>query len=194
MKTYWIGVLAALMITGTAHAQHMNVGIKGGLNVYNIYNDNNTEADSKLSFHAGLLAHIHLSQQFAFQPGLIYSVQGSQRTVAGTDVKLNLNYLNVPLFLQYMFDNGFRLQAGPQLGLLLSAKSNIDNTDFDVTNNYEKTDLGIGIGIGYVNPSTGFGIDARYNHGFANINAGGSINSFNRGYQVGVFYLFNHKS
>ena len=187
-------MMAALFITGSAHAQHLNIGIKGGVNVYNVQNDNNTEADPKLGLHFGLLGHMHLSDQFAFQPELLYSMQGSQQTVAGTDVKTNLNYLNMPLLLQYMFDNGFRLEAGPQLGLLLSAKTNIDNSDFDIEDNYEKTDVGIAMGIGYVNPATGFGIDARYNHGLSSINAGGSISSFNRGFQVGVFYLFNHKN
>jgi hypothetical protein len=34
---------------------------------------------------------------------------------------LRLNYINVPV-LQYMFGDGFRLQTGPQLGILTNAK------------------------------------------------------------------------
>ncbi len=187
-------MIAALMMVGNAQAQHVNIGIKGGLNIYNTYNDNNAEADSKLGLHAGLLGHIHLSDEFALQPELVFSVQGSQFTVGGSDVKLDLNYINVPLLLQYMFDNGFRIAAGPQLGLLLSAKSRVNSSETDVKDSYEDTDIGIGLGMSYVNPSSGFGVDARYNHGMTNINATGPNNSFNRGFQVGVFYLFKHRS
>lgn len=193
MKIYWIGTIVALMITGAAHAQHTNIGIKGGLNVYNIYNDDNSHADAKVGFHTGLVAHVHLSDQFAFQPELVYSVQGTQFTVLGTEVKQNLNYLNVPLLLQYMFDKGFRLQAGPQLGLLLSAKSNMNNSENDIKNNYEDIDWGVGMGMSYINPASGFGIDVRYNLGLTDINASGSVNATNRGFQAGVFYMFDHK-
>lgn len=194
MKIYWIGMITALMLVGNAQAQHVNIGIKGGLNIFNTYNDNDAEADYKAGLHAGLLGHIHLSEQFALQPELVFSIQGSQFTVGSTDFKLDLNYINVPLLLQYMFDNGFRIAAGPQLGLLLSAKSRAGDLEVDVKDSYENTDIGIGVGMSYVNPSSGFGIDARYNHGLTNINAAGTVNSFNRGFQVGVFYLFKHRS
>jgi len=187
-KSIFSTSIFALLFTGTVAAQHINIGIKGGLNAFWLSNDNNVKTDTKLGFHAGLIGHIHASSQFAFQPELYYSVQGAQYTVAGSDLKLNLNYVNVPLLLQYMFDNGFRLQAGPQAGFLVSAKSN--NTD--VKNAYESFDLGIVGGISYVNPATDFGVDLRYNHGLSNINKNNPVNSYNRGLQLGVFYLFNH--
>ena len=194
MKHYLIGVIAALMITGTAMAQHNNFGIKGGLNAYTIYSDDNSSADTKIGFHLGLISHIHLGNQFAIQPELIYSTQGSQYTIGSTTAKLNLNYVNVPLLFQYMFDNGFRLMAGPQVGFLVSAKTEIDNTKTDVKDNLKKIELAFGIGASYVHPPSGFGVDARYNFGLNNINDVGSVNSYNRGLQVGVFYLFRHGS
>ncbi|MEY4929497.1 MAG: hypothetical protein RI909_221 [Bacteroidota bacterium] len=194
MKHYLIGVIAAMMITGTAMAQHNNFGIKGGLNAYNVYSDDNSSADTKMGYHFGLISHIHLGNQFAIQPELIYSTQGSQYTIGSTTAKLNLNYVNVPLLFQYMFDNGFRLMAGPQLGFLVSAKTEIDNTKTDVKDNLKKMEVAFGIGASYVHPPSGFGVDARYNFGLTNINDVGSVNSYNRGLQVGVFYLFKHGS
>ena len=58
---------------------------------------------------------------------------------------------------------------------------------------FNSVDFALGGGIGYVNPPTGFGVDARYNLGLSNINKNGSVKSTNRGFQLGVFYLFNHK-
>jgi hypothetical protein len=192
MKRITLTLFTVLLISGAAFAQHANIGIKGGVNSFTIRSDNNSSFDSKLGFHLGLLGHFHLSNQFAFQPELVYSQQGTQFTVAGQDVKLNLNYINVPLLLQYMFDNGFRLQAGPQLGFLASAKSEISNSSSNVKDDFEGIDLGLAVGASYVNPATNIGIDLRYNVGLNNISKESNTNYNNRGFQLGLFYLFNH--
>jgi hypothetical protein len=93
-----------------------------------------------------------------------------------------------------MFDNGFRIQAGPQIGFLISAKSKNNNDITDIKDNYKPIDFGISVGASYVFPPTGFGIDARYNLGLSNINKNSSVNSTNRGVQLGVFYIFGHNS
>lgn len=193
MRLYSIAIIAAILTTTAVTAQNMNIGIKGGLNLYNIDNDNSSEYDTKIGFHAGLLAHIHLSRQFAVQPELVYSAQGAKYTVGGVESKLNLGYINVPVLLQYMFDNGFRLQAGPQLGFMLNAKTKIGDTKTDVKDQFKTVELGLAAGVGYVHTASGFGIDARYNYGLSDISESDAVKSANRGFQVGVFYLFKHK-
>jgi hypothetical protein len=189
---------AAMMMISTAQAQHTSVhsalGIKGGLNIYNLETDPDNNYDSKIGFNAGLLGHVHLSENWALQPEITYSSQGAKTTVAGTDYKLNLGYINVPVLVQYMFDNGFRIEAGPQVGFLINAKAKAGSVETDAKDNFKTVDFGIGAGLSYVHPPTGFGIDARYNLGLSNINDNSSINEVkNRGAQIGVFYLFNHK-
>lgn len=93
-----------------------------------------------------------------------------------------------------MFDNGFRLQAGPQIGFLTSAKSEVNNNDTDVKDSFEKIDVGLTLGVSYVNPISNFGVDVRYSAGLSNINKSTNVETFNRGFQVGVFYLFKHRS
>ena len=139
-------LFAAILITSTASAQHVNIGIKGGLNLYSINNDNNSNYDTKAGFHAGLMGHIHLARQFALQPELVYSVQGAKYTVAGVDTKLNLGYINVPVMFQYMFDNGFRLQAGPQVGFLINGKAETNDSKTDVKDNFKTVDFALGAG------------------------------------------------
>jgi Outer membrane protein beta-barrel domain len=184
---------AVFLMVGTASAQHANFGVKGGLNLYNIENDNNAKYDTKTSFHLGMLLHIHVASHFAVQPELLYSVEGAKYKTGTGDINLKLEYANVPFMFQYMFDNGFRLEAGPQVGFLTNAKSELNGSDTDVKVNTKKIDFAIGAGIGYINPPTGFGVDARYNYGLSNINENGSVNSYNRGLQLGVFYQFQHK-
>ena len=192
MKTYILTAFTLLLITTAAQAQNINLGIKGGLNAYTIKGDNTSNFDPKYSFHVGLLGHIHMVEQFALQPEVNFSAQGTRYKSNGADLNLDLNYINIPLLFQYMFDNGFRLEAGPQLGILASAKSKLGNTTTDVKSNFKSTDIGLVVGMSYVKPSTGLGFDIRYNYGITNINESTTVNAYNRGFQVGLFYLFKH--
>jgi hypothetical protein len=164
MKTGKLLFTAGFLLTCfVSQAQEIRWGVKAGANFSNI-NAEGTDADwgSRTGIHAGLLAHIHLNKNWAIQPELVYSMQGAKSTVSGEETQtINLNYLNVPVLVQYMFDNGFRLQTGPQLGFLMSANSKIGNgaavknTDF-----YNKTDVSWSFGAGYLFNS-GLGVDAR---------------------------------
>lgn len=188
-------VVIALVMSGAVSAQkmrHMNLGIKAGVNGYTL---DKYAADNrwKTGFHAGLLSHIHLNKQWALQPELTYSMQGTEYVSGGVKSQVKLGYINVPVLVQYMFDNGFRLEAGPQVGFLLSAKSQTNDVKTDIQDNFSNIDVSIGAGLGYVHPPTGLGIDARYNFGLNNINEVGSSDISNRGFQVGLFYLFKHK-
>lgn len=183
LKMRFLPVLvAAFLFGGVASAQHssspsghVTFGIKGGVNFYNIQNDNSTTYSQRTGYHFGMLGHIHRNSQWAVQPELVYSAQGSKN--------LNLGYLNIPVLIQYMFDNGFRLQAGPLIGFLVSS----ENSD-----NWNPIDLALSVGASYVFPATGFGVDLRYNHGLNDINKNNDVVSTNRGIQLGLFYLFGH--
>lgn len=194
MKTSLLIMFALLMTTSIVRAQHANIGIKGGLNSYTIQGDNSSNNNYKIGYHIGLLSHFHMGSQFALQPEVTFSTQGTTIKGGGAETDINLNYLNVPVLFQYMFDNGFRLEMGPQLGFLTSAKSESGNTSRDIKDNYKSTDIALAMGMSYVKPSTGFGFDIRYNHGLTNINETNNGNAFNSGFQFGLFYLFKHKS
>lgn len=193
MKFYVGLATAVFLVAGTASAQFANFGVKGGFNFYNIKNDNNVKFDGRPGFHVGMLLHFHVAQHFAVQPELLYSVQGAKFNSGNGDVNLKLEYANVPIMFQYMFDNGLRLEAGPQVGFLTNAKTELNGDDADVKSNYKNIDFAIGAGVGYINLSTGFGFDARYNYGLSNIKENGSDNSYNRGFQLGLLYQFQHK-
>ena len=202
MKIYLIVAATAILMVGSAvkasaqhgdtKAKHVTLGVKGGLNVYNIHHDNGVKYDSKTGFHLGLLGHIHLDKKFAMQPELVYSAQGAKYMAGSNEVTLKLGYLNIPVMFQYMFDNGFRLQAGPQVGFLMSAKSETSNSSLDIKNDLKKIDFALGMGAGYINPKSGFGVEARYNLGLSDIVENSTVKSTNRGFQLGVFYLFKH--
>jgi hypothetical protein len=183
----------ASFFTAAVFAQEAKLGLKGGLNVSTLSNNQNSESGTKLGLNAGVLAHIHLSPSWSLQPEVMYSNQGAKYTVADGEHALNLNYINIPLLLQYNFDNGFRLQTGPQVGFLAGVKDKINGTEtnFFSSDDFKSTDFSWSVGLGYLTYS-GLGVDGRYNFGLSNINDVGSATLKNNVFQIGLFYLLNH--
>ena len=175
-----------LLILFTATAQQAHFGVKGGVNISQLHFNNNTPSDSKVGVNLGILAHIHASKTWAVQPELLYSLEGAQK-VGNSGINYNLNYLNVPVLLQYMFENGFRLEGGPQIGFLLNAKRKAGDVTVD-DNGFKTTAFSIPLGLGYLT-SSGVGLDARYVFGLSNINdsENGPIIQSNV-FQLGLFY------
>lgn len=182
-----MGVVFAQAQKGSTHTEF---GVKAGLNVSNVSVDNSTNPDARASVHIGALAHIHLDRQFAFQPEILFSSQGYKYTVAGTDYKVAVNYITIPLLGQFMFGDGFRVETGPQPGIMVSARSKVNGNSSDVGSSFKTFDLSWAFGLGYLTRS-GFGVDARYNLGLTNISdAGGNFK--NRVFAAGIFYQFKH--
>lgn len=185
-------IVAVSVMSFMAGAQHVNFGIKGGGNLSSV-SGNDYDYKSTGGLAAGLLAHIHLNRQFAIQPEAYYSGQGAKySTLLSKDNELKLNYVNVPVLLQFMFDNGFRLQTGPQVGFLTSAKVKSGGNSADVSNNIKPIDFSWPAGIGYISPS-GFGADVRYNIGLSDISKASNTSLKNNVLSFTLFYQFRHK-
>ena len=191
-KILILTITVLLLVVSKSGAQNAEFGLKGGLNVTDLHTNFTNSLDPRTSVYVGGLVHIHLSKIFAIQPELSYSCQGATQNTDGGVIAWRLNYVVLPVLLQYMFDNGFRLETGPQLGLLASAKEKNGGTITDIKSNYTTGDFSWSIGAGYLTPS-GFGVDARYNVGINNIyNVSSADKLQNRVFQVGFFYQFKH--
>lgn len=175
-----------------AQRTETHFGLKGGVNVANIKIQNAGEGDSRIGFHLGGLAHIHITDKFALQPELVFSAQGRRETINGIKYKTNLSYINVPVLAQYMAGNGFRLQTGPQVGLLVDAETGVENDMEGIADDYKKVDVSWAFGASYLIPGSGLGFDARYNLGLSNINDLSTREVKNRVWQFGLFYQFMH--
>lgn len=188
-------VLISILVIKTTIAQRAHLGFKAGLNMSNLVYENTGQSDYKLGFHAGLLSHIHVNRKFAIQPEIVYSQQGRVQHIANNKYKVNLNYINIPVLAQYMFGKGYRLEAGPQLGLLVNGKVRYLDTETTVSDNYKPADLGLAIGFGYLSHSK-IGIDLRWVFGLSNINdapGANAIRTRNNVGQFGIFYQFDHR-
>ena len=187
MKKLVVLAFIATLSVSSLYAQHTNFGIKAGYNAASVQITNSNDYDSKSGFHIGGLAHIHLTKYFAVQPEITYSTQGGETG----NTKLKLNYVNIPVLLQYMVENGLRLQTGPQIGFLVTAKQKIGNVEVDIDDAYDAVDISWALGAGYLF-SSGIGIDARYNVGLNNISDNETFKAKNRVFQIGLFYQFKN--
>ena len=189
MKKVFAVALAFSCMSVAVVAQSTVFGLKAGLNSSSVKISDGDDYDSKLGLHLGGLAHIHLAPHFAIQPEVVFSMQGGK----DGDTKLNLNYVNVPVLFQYMFDGGFRLQTGPQLGFMASAKSKNGDVEIDVKDDLASIDFAWSFGASYLFPgANGLGADLRYNVGISNISDDNSFEARNNVLQVGIFYQFSH--
>ena len=172
---------AAVFAISFANAQDTKYGVKGGLSMSSTSEEG---ASSLLAFHLGGFAKFKISDKFAVQPELLYSAQGAKFT--GGD--LNLNYINIQVMAKYYVADAFSIEAGPQIGFLMSAKS--DGTDYKEFCN--STDFGLNLGAGYnLNETMSLGL--RYNMGFSDIEkdlAPGQSGSKNSSIQISFGYKF----
>ena len=177
-------ILTAVAVFGFvfANAQDTRYGFKGGLNLSNLSGDIE-ENSTKLGFHLGGFAQIKVSDKFSIQPELLYSEQGTSfnnvdadfnGSIYTGDVKLKLSYINIPVMFKFYVDKSFHFEAGPQLGILTTAKTATKISGFDqevkqdAKDFFKSTDFGLNFGVGYDFTNHLFA-SFRYNLGLSNI-------------------------
>lgn len=191
-------ILSVVMLSATFFVSQAQVqyGLKAGANFYTFGGDEveNEDLNSKFGLHIGGLVNFSVSEKFKVQPEIVFSIQGSKQTDGTDELNWNFNYLNIPIMAQFYVSNGFFLETGPQIGFNLKAeiKDEESGTTLDLDDEIKSSDISWGLGAGYKTAS-GFGFGARYNLGLSSIAEETDVDIKNRGFQVGVFYLFGGK-
>lgn len=185
-------LLLVFASTLTVSQAQVKFGGKAGLNLANFSGDDADDSKSKIGFNIGAFAEIPVASSFAVKPELVFSTQGakSDETTFSDDVKLNLNYLNVPILGKYNSTSGFFAETGPQIGFLLSAKAKAGDEDADVKDAFKSTDFSWAFGLGYEMLESGFGVNLRYNLGLGNIAEDDDGSLKNSVFQLGIFKTF----
>jgi opacity protein-like surface antigen len=154
---------AAVLAFSAGNAQEMKFGAKGGLN---FASSTDSSDKTKIGINLGLFANFGVTDKFSVQPELLYSVQGAQADYNGSTLKLNLNYINIPVMGIFKVADAFSLQAGPQIGFLVGANLSGPGGSVDVIDSFKSVDFGINIGAGY-DFTDNLSADVRYNMGVA---------------------------
>jgi len=192
MKKVILSLALAVGISATASAQ-ARIGLKAGGSLTNLTGSDVSGAGNKFGFHGGLVANLGFGGPLSVQPEVLFSMKGYQNP-DNSKQKINLNYIDVPVMLQYNAD-GLFFEAGPQIGFLASAKSTDGSRDTDVKDLFQSVDFGYAVGLGY-KLETGPMIGLRYNGGitsaFKDI-ANTTIKARNSAFQLYVGYMFGGK-
>lgn len=137
----------AVMAFGFTNAQQTRFGVKGGLNLTNFVGGDVENTNSLVGFHVGGFAEIKIIEKLAIQPELLFSTQGTKVDGGAFfgDYDIKTNYLNIPVLAKYYIVEKFSVEAGPQLGVLLSAKADGE----DIKDGFKTVDFGFNLGAGY---------------------------------------------
>jgi hypothetical protein len=163
-KLALISTLILIVFGADVYAQESRIGLKGGVNLSTLSIDDNNDKNLKMGFHAGVFNKIGITDKFAIQPELLYSVKGvkynfDDNVLADGNAKFNLNYLDLPVKLVFNLSEDFEFQFGPYVSYLLNAILDtyaevlgfwdIDGNDELDRENYNAFDFGVALGLGF---------------------------------------------
>jgi hypothetical protein len=209
MKKINLTLIIAIITILSVNAQ-TTFGVKAGVNFASFsytadYIPFEEAEKGRTSLHFGVVAEIQISDKFSFQPELLFSPQGTSYDNLDWDgghiqeSALKLSYLTMPLMAKYYVAEGFSLEAGPQIGYLLSARDAYvdltygDNYADDWYEDTKKVDHGLNFGIGY-KLDFGLNFGARYYLGLSHVFYAGDEDEnyaiYNNVFQFSVGYFF----
>lgn len=133
MKSLLLSFVFAVSCFSFAHAQGFAAGLKLGTNINKIdgqsFNDQFT-----YGYSAGAFMEVKLSKKLGIQTEAVFNQVTTDtsdrfselyKINAGKISNIKLNYLSIPLMLNYYVSKGIVLQAGPQYGILLNQSRNL---------------------------------------------------------------------
>jgi Outer membrane protein beta-barrel domain len=180
-------------------------GIKGGVNLTNLYIDDVKDENVKVGGHVGIFAKLPIANGVSIMPELLYSNKGTKATydnfVQGSgEYRFNLNYIELPVSFVFNIVKNFNIHAGAYAAYLTSANvKNLQNGDIQGVEtlnaeNFNRMDYGLVGGLGV--DVDKFTIGARYNYGLKEVGQSGSLsgdltkNSKNSGISLFVGFAF----
>ncbi len=187
MKKFILMAAMALFSVG-AFAQYnggeFTVQPKIGLNVTNLSDCD--DGDWKAGLAIGAEFEYHATPMVGISAGLIYSMQGYKETVDNEDLKLNIDYINVPILANIYVAPGLALKTGLQPGFKVSSKvkGGGHSVDYD---GIKSVDFSVPVGMSYEYQNICF--DARYNIGLTKLLNVGDVK--NQVFQITVGYKFH---
>jgi len=134
MKTKLSALLALVFFTQAAMAQ-AHLGIKGGVNITKVQGKAFRD-EFRYGYHLGGFAELGLGGKLGIQPEVLWNQYQTRADSSFSNVYQNsvtisnyrdvkLNYLTIPILLNYKLGSLLSLQAGPQFGILVDQSKNL---------------------------------------------------------------------
>ena len=139
-------------------------GIKGGYNLTILRNANEDESDRKSGFHVGFYSESYVSDHVSIQPELLFSRIGHTFETNSFKVKQRIDYINLPVMFKVYPAETFFLEAGPQIGYVISHKEETESFVGNSARTYspDSFNWGANVGLG-IKTKEGLTLSARYN-------------------------------
>jgi len=171
MKKALLFFFVNISLLTTAQEQRFSAGLKVGLSSSQVSGDD-LAGFNKAGAIAGMFSSVLFSKKWSGQFELLFIQKGS-KYVGHPDLgdlnyyRLQLNYIEVPLFLQYHFKK-FTFEAGPGFGYLIHYKE--EDAMGDITGNrpFNKSEISYNLGVNY-RITTSFGVNVRYSNSISSI-------------------------
>jgi len=185
--------LAVAALFSTATMAQFHIGAKAGTNIIKV-DGKSFKDEFKFGYSLGGFMEVRLSNKFVLQPEVLFNqasttLDSSFKNIyqgvfnASAQSKVKLNYLSIPLLLNYKLIGSFlSLQAGPQFSVLMSKNRTLLQNGGEAFKNGDFSMLGgVQVKVGAIR------VNGRYVVGLSNINDIDNQEKWkNEGFQLSV--------
>ncbi len=130
MKTKFLSIIIALLISSSLFSQGLTFGIKAGANLGKI-SGQSFKDEYNLGYHAGAFVTIG-GKKWAIQPEVLFNQVNTDTATSFNEItgfknvnKIQLHYLSIPILVNYKLSNLLALQFGPQFGILIDKNQSL---------------------------------------------------------------------
>ncbi|HWI92101.1 MAG TPA: porin family protein [Flavisolibacter sp.] len=159
-------ILTMLFFINYCFAQ-VRIGLKAGVNANNAADVDGSKI--KWGINAGPVLQINFAKTFFVQPELLYSLKGYQSPTSAPNFSdpatISLNYINLPVLFGLKTGQNLSIKLGPEIGRLLSAKSDVNNRD--LSSRFDDFDFGADLALAFSIKK--LAVDVRYNYGLKDL-------------------------
>ena len=174
MNSKLFGLIAVLLVSQAVMAQ-FHIGIKAGANIGKV-EGKSFKQEFRYGYHLGGFAEIGLGQKFALQPEVMFNQYSTTVDSNFNHIyqnafnpayasKVKLNYLSIPILLNYKLLGPLSIQAGPQYSVLMDQNKTLLQNGGNAFKNGDFSMVG-----GAVLKISKFRFTGRYVIGLNNIN------------------------
>lgn len=180
MKSFLLSAALTALVFNTATAQKdkdksygYGLGVKVGTNINKI-GGKSFKDQFTYGYSAGVFGDIKLNNQWSLQPEVLFNQVSADTSNQFRDLyalsidkisKIKLNYLTIPVLVNYHLSKGIALQFGPQVGILVNQNKDLLENGKEAFKNGDFSVLG-GLQIKF----SSIRVYGRYTIGLSNLN------------------------
>lgn len=123
-----------------------------GINACQIHGDN-AAGFNKFGVNGGIMVNSRLNKKTSIDLGIVFTQKGARRNQDPenndyTFFRVNLNYIEIPLLLNYKVNSAYFVTLGPSLAYLINYTEDTERGNWNGVYPFEKFEYGVNVGLG----------------------------------------------